>query len=183
MLNINLKKTPLVAQEWGKIEGVIANRGTGVARGIRLRVEAPFEQSGRYQLERLAPGEKQPFTLRVRVNERGDVPVRISAEYSDESGRQHNKSWDNSLIVGADSSSVPALDYERGLGNLKSLLRPGHFRYREFSIYEQRLLENLDNLRWYGDTEERRAGRAEVIDHLNQLALETVGKSFNELCQ
>lgn len=183
VLNLNLQKTPLVVQEWGKMEGVIANSGMGVARGVCLGVEAPFEQSGRYQLEQLAPGEEQPFTLRVRVNERGDVPVRISAVYSDESGQEHQLCWDDSLIVQADSSVALRLNYERGLVRLKSLIRPGHRCYTEFYNYEQRLLENLKEKTRHGDTEERRAGRAEVIDHLNQLALETVGKSFNELCQ
>jgi len=44
------------------------------------------------------------------------------------------------------------------------------------------LLENIACVRQYGDNEMYRTERAKIVDVLNQLALETVGVSFNELC-
>jgi hypothetical protein len=42
-------------------------------------------------------------------------------------------------------------------------------------------LENIDKVRRYGDTETRRAERAQIVDTLNCLALEAVEVSFSEL--
>ncbi len=72
--------------------------------------------------------------------------------------------------------------YEQGLHALLSRLGPDHPRYSDALIYEQRLREGLAQTRRYGDTREREAARAEVIDRLNELARATVGVSFNELC-
>jgi hypothetical protein len=49
--------------------------------------------------------------------------------------------------------------------------------------FQQQLRENITLTRQHGDTEERRVRRSEIIDYLNQLALQTSGRSFNELCQ
>ena len=73
--------------------------------------------------------------------------------------------------------------YERGLNILLNRLGKQHERNAEAAVYEQRLRENLKEKKRYGDTEGRRAGRAEIIDHLNEIALSTLGVSFNELCR
>jgi hypothetical protein len=44
-------------------------------------------------------------------------------------------------------------------------------------------LENISQTQRYGDTETRRAERAQMVHVLNQLAEEAVGVSFNELCR
>jgi hypothetical protein len=44
-------------------------------------------------------------------------------------------------------------------------------------------MENIQSARRYGDTESRRAARAEIVDRLNALALETLGLSYTALCQ
>lgn len=75
------------------------------------------------------------------------------------------------------------LNYERGLNILRNRLGPQHASYADVLLYEQRLVENLKEKKRYGDTEGRRAGRAEIIDHLNEIALSTLGVSFNELCR
>jgi hypothetical protein len=81
------------------------------------------------------------------------------------------------------SSFGSDLEYERGLNNMRNRLGPQHGSYADMLLYEQRLRENLKEKKRYRDTEGRRAGRAEIIDHLNEIALSTLGVSFNELCR
>ena len=71
--------------------------------------------------------------------------------------------------------------YETGLSLLLKRLGHDHPRYAEALTLQLRLLENLARVRRYGDTETNRAERAQVVDALNRLALETLGKSFNAL--
>src|SRR2546430_2559728 len=72
------------------------------------------------------------------------------------------------------------MDYDRGLDLLRAQLEQTN-RYLEFSVFESRLLENLRDERLYGASENNRADRARVISGLNQLALETMNISFNDL--
>lgn len=72
--------------------------------------------------------------------------------------------------------------FERGLAELLKRLGDQHPRFGEALVYQHRLQENMSQARRYGDTESRRAGRAEIVDGLNQLALAEVGVSFNGLC-
>lgn len=73
--------------------------------------------------------------------------------------------------------------YETGLSLLLKRLGQEHPRYAEALVLQSRLLENLAQARRYGDTQTRRAERAEIIDQLNRLALQTLGTSFNDLAQ
>ncbi|MCD6345751.1 MAG: hypothetical protein J7M17_09160 [Anaerolineae bacterium] len=72
--------------------------------------------------------------------------------------------------------------YERGLAELLKRLGKDHLRYAEALTLQTRLLKNIAQARRYGDTETRRAERAQIVDALNRLAVEAVGKSFNEWC-
>ena len=72
--------------------------------------------------------------------------------------------------------------YETGLTHLLRRLGKDHPRYTEALTLQSRLLENIVQARRYGDTETRRAERAQIIDTLNNLSLDVLGKSFNELC-
>jgi len=71
--------------------------------------------------------------------------------------------------------------YEVGLTRLLARLEARHPRRSEALVYEQRLRENLAQARFYGDTETRRAERAEIVSRLNVLAQDALGISFNEL--
>ena len=57
-----------------------------------------------------------------------------------------------------------------------------HPRYSEALVYQTRLTENIQSARHYGDTNDRKAERNEIITRLNNLALQTLDRSFNELC-
>lgn len=73
--------------------------------------------------------------------------------------------------------------HETGLSRLLAQLGENHPRYADALVYQQRLSENIEQTRRYGDTEARRADRAEIIDRLNELALASLGVSFIELSQ
>ncbi len=72
--------------------------------------------------------------------------------------------------------------YETGLLQLLDRLGREHPQYAEVLVYQQRLSENLTQSRRYGNTDTRKAERAEIIGHLNEIALATLGLSFDELC-
>lgn len=57
----------------------------------------------------------------------------------------------------------------------------GTEHYADALVYEQRLTENIANVRRYGDSGQRRCERAEIIDRLNQFSLKTLGVAFTEL--
>lgn len=71
--------------------------------------------------------------------------------------------------------------YEKGLTRLLEQLGKGHPRYTEALTLQARLLENITQCRKYGDTETTRAERAQIVDRLNHLALETLGEDFNRI--
>jgi hypothetical protein len=72
--------------------------------------------------------------------------------------------------------------YERGLGLLMNRFGSAHIRYTELLTYEQRLAENISEARRHGDTGDRRAERAVVVEQLNLLASAELRLTFNELC-
>lgn len=72
---------------------------------------------------------------------------------------------------------------ETGLTRLLKRLGKDHPRYAEALTLQARLLGNIAKARRYGDTGELGHERAQIVDALNQLALETVRVSFNELCR
>ena len=71
--------------------------------------------------------------------------------------------------------------YETGLTRLLERLDSDHPRYTEALTLQSRLLENIAQTRRYGDTDALKHARAQIVDSLNRLALETVGVSFNEV--
>ena len=72
---------------------------------------------------------------------------------------------------------------ENGLDHLITHIGASHPRHGDALVFQQRLTENINRARRYGDTNLRQADRAEIIDQLNELAMATAGISFNELCQ
>jgi hypothetical protein len=58
-----------------------------------------------------------------------------------------------------------------------------HPRYPEALTLRTRLRENIAHARLYGDTETRRAERAQVLDALNRLSLETLGLALPDLSE
>lgn len=74
------------------------------------------------------------------------------------------------------------LKYEVGLYSLARQLPQDHTGHRDFLVYQQRLRENIDEARGFGDNETRRSEIARICYNLNQLSLQRLNVSFNELC-
>lgn len=72
--------------------------------------------------------------------------------------------------------------YEIGMARLLKRVQ-NHPRHSDALVYQQQLAENIARTRRYGDTQTRRAERAEIIDRLNGLALAVLGVSFRDLSQ
>jgi hypothetical protein len=73
--------------------------------------------------------------------------------------------------------------YEAGLTRLLGQLGKSHPRYADALVYQQRLHENIAQVRLFGNSDALKYERAQIVDALNRLAMETVGKSFNEWCR
>ena len=73
------------------------------------------------------------------------------------------------------------MDYEQGLAILQQLAQ-GQEWATEFAVYEARLRENLRDERLYGPDAQNSSARARIVDQLNRLAYERLGRSFNDLC-
>jgi hypothetical protein len=71
--------------------------------------------------------------------------------------------------------------YEDRLDKLAKLIPKDHPSYTELLTLGARLQENIAHSRRYGDTETRRAERAQILDSLNQLSLTVMGMVFVEL--
>lgn len=72
--------------------------------------------------------------------------------------------------------------YETALTRLLERLGSDHARYADALVYQQRLQENIAQARKYGESDILKHARAQIVNMLNRLALETVLVSFNELC-
>jgi hypothetical protein len=73
--------------------------------------------------------------------------------------------------------------YEYGIRKLVEIAFNCDEYYDSVLIYEQRLLENIFQTRQFGDTENRRAERAEIIAYLNRITLALLRTSFLGLCR
>ena len=75
-------------------------------------------------------------------------------------------------------------DYLTGLQNLLNLLGEGHSRYAEALDYKERLEQNIGKSKRFGDTDARKAERAEILAALNEFTQEVLGKWFTtDLCK
>ncbi len=73
--------------------------------------------------------------------------------------------------------------YLIGLSHLRRHIEHGHPQYSDFLVYEQQLKENILATQRFGDTENQRARRSELIEHLNKLTRSILNTTFNELCE
>lgn len=81
------------------------------------------------------------------------------------------------------ASTDPFTNYENGLRQLEAALQNNAAAQNEISVFAQRLRENISRSRRYGDTTDRRADRAEIIDNLNSIARATTQQSFDDWCR
>ncbi len=74
------------------------------------------------------------------------------------------------------------IGYERGLERFMELARNTDW-FEEATIFEARLLDNLDEERLYGKTEQVRSDRSRITRQLNRLAREHLTVTFIDLCK
>jgi len=73
--------------------------------------------------------------------------------------------------------------YENGMDDLLEVMGKNHLHYLEALTFQSSLLENIRRSRLFGDNENLRSRRIEILYNLNQMALQVTGKSFNWLCR
>jgi formylglycine-generating enzyme required for sulfatase activity len=71
--------------------------------------------------------------------------------------------------------------YVKALDVLLERLGRDHASTADALLYQQRLQENIERTRRYGDNENRRSERAEIIEPLNRLCRDALGVDFNTL--
>jgi hypothetical protein len=71
---------------------------------------------------------------------------------------------------------------DAGLRKLRDQMPSDHHYYSEALTYEQALLKNIASARRFGDDDALKAARTPIIGRLNELALSTIGVSFDDLC-
>jgi len=72
--------------------------------------------------------------------------------------------------------------YETGLRELLKRLGHDHPSYADALAYQEQLMQSLAAARRNGDSETRRAERAEIVGQLDALALDALGTSYAALC-
>lgn len=187
ILNLTLDSMKLQVSLWSSLSGTIANTGKGLVRGVSLSLAGPAMKARQAIVGELLPGETKPFMVPVQANEAGTrVPIDVKVLFQDENMQQHERLWHHYLMVEAKSSSIDINDiyskYESGLSKLLDQLGQQHSRYTEALGYQHRLQENLMQSRRHGDTDTGRSERSEIVEQLNELAISTLGVSFNTLC-
>jgi hypothetical protein len=85
-------------------------------------------------------------------------------------------------VFSEDRQSDSYSHYETGLRHLLDRLKEHPSHYQQALVYEQRLTENINRSRRYGDNDASKRERAEIVDQLNQLSLSALSLPFNELC-
>ena len=73
--------------------------------------------------------------------------------------------------------------YIAGLQEFRNRVKQSHPRYLDILTYDQRLRENIDDSQLYGDTQERKADRSQIIRRLNELSLSVLHTPFMDLCR
>jgi hypothetical protein len=95
----------------------------------------------------------------------------------------HEQSQQLSQVCADFRQSNSYSHYGTGIQRLLDRIGQDHPRYLEALGYQQRLSENINKSRQYGDTEVRKAERSEIISRLNELVLSVLHVSFNILCE
>jgi tetratricopeptide (TPR) repeat protein len=124
--------------------------------------------------------------LKLKVlSEQGDLEQAREILYQIEGIARGKKRTPDVQRIGKWEENIGNLfDYERGLRRLaQRLAEADPAVISDFDLYEARLSENLRKVRRYGDSENLRADRNEIVDRLNQLVREQLSTSFNDLCR
>ena len=120
--------------------------------------------------------------LSERLDEGGDCPGRLTAVANDLAAVLGGTRPTATLTTPRRITTDPFINYENGLRQLEVAAKNDPDGQREVRVFAQRLRENINRSRRYGDTSDRRAERAEIIDNLNIVARAITQKSFDDWC-
>ncbi|MDZ7959120.1 MAG: SUMF1/EgtB/PvdO family nonheme iron enzyme [Aulosira sp. DedQUE10] len=81
------------------------------------------------------------------------------------------------------NSLTKFISYQHGINKLLDLLGKQHPSYLNATTFQHRLQENINYVERYGDNENYRSTRHEILYQIDKLALENTGNNFAELCQ
>lgn len=85
ILEMESWENPLYKNEWGEFIGTIINKGNGIARDVTISAIG-IRVGEKVKIQTLEPGDSRSFTLSVYPNEKGQVPITITAVCKDEFG-------------------------------------------------------------------------------------------------
>lgn len=74
------------------------------------------------------------------------------------------------------------MNYRNGLASIKKLASEKPWQ-QKFLVLEASLLENIESEELFGTSQQIRSDRARIILQLNKLAMDNIGKSFNDFCE
>ncbi len=77
--------------------------------------------------------------------------------------------------------STEFVKHQIGIKNLLDTLGKEHPRYLDAVNFQNQLLDNIHAVEAYGDNENYRSTRNRIKHQIDQIALQTIGKTFNEL--
>jgi hypothetical protein len=122
------------------------------------------------------------LVLSERLDEGSDCPHRLTAVANDLAAALGGTRPATTTTTPRRVSTDPFTNYETGLRQLEAATKNDPDTQQELSPFAQRLRENINRSRRYGDTSDRRAERAEIMDSLNLIARAVTQKSFDQWC-
>jgi len=120
--------------------------------------------------------------LSERLDEGTDCPHRLTAVADNLAATLEGTRQTTTTPTPRHASTDSFTNYENGLRRLEDAIENDPNAQQEINPFGQRLRENINRSRRYGDTTDRRADRAEIIDNLNTIARAITKKSFDEWC-
>ena len=108
-ISITLSHTSIYANEWDKIELTLVNTGTAPASGIALSFSDDVETRLLRPVVDLAAGESITVEAGIKPRTMGNIPLEITARYSDARGQayEHTTSFWLSMVPRSDSPGSP----------------------------------------------------------------------------
>lgn len=105
-VRVELVSDRLSYQEWDKVQGRVGNVGEVPVHDVVVQLTGQFEVdtlAGWQELGTIEPGDRQDFSVHVRADHRGSVPVHVETRYVDETGRRHVEKLKAAIKVAGDA--------------------------------------------------------------------------------
>jgi hypothetical protein len=112
-LEVKLDKSDLHVKEWGSLTGIIINTGQSIVENITISVLGiKVEKTER--IENLLPEEEREFEISVYAEEKGEVPITISADCRDRYGQLPSRKFRFQIFV-SEQPGAPTIGHQTNL--------------------------------------------------------------------